>query len=246
MIPYQTIVVACAIGVLPVLLWLAIVSRYNQLHQRGANFFMRLFFLGVLSALPASILEISLNELDSQNQIVQALQSILSWQPGATLLALLISAILVALIEELSKGVSLWMGAVGQKFKIHNDGLLFGALVGLAFAVTENGVYFALAMTADSSSPIFSLVILRFLISTTAHVIYSGLMGKFLADAALTSDGAKKFSSYGKAILIPVGIHSVFNWLLSTTFSWLAILMIIFGAGLIWISYKNNSFEREV
>lgn len=245
MISYSTILIASAIGSLPVILWAWLLAKYNRKHQRGASFLMNIFFLGVLSAVPASVLEIILSESDSQNQIILAMQDLWSLSYGSTIMAAFISAAIVAFIEEFSKGIAILIAVFSKKFKIHNDGLIFGGLVGLAFAVTENGVYFASALSGETASGVSSIVILRFFLSTTAHIIYSGVVGKYLADARLATNKEEKIKYGALAFFLPTSIHTVFNLLLSTKFNMLVVVIIAGGSYSLWHLYSGQSLERE-
>lgn len=245
MVPYNIVVFAAAIGVLPVAAWLWIISQYSRSHARGTRFLMHVFFFGVLSAIPASLIEIVLIETDSNNQILQAMSSIWAYQGVGAILPSVISAGLVALIEEGSKGIGVVLAVFSKRFRIHNDGLIFGMLVGLAFAVTENGVYFATPLSTQAITDISSMVILRFLLSTTAHVIYTGLMGSYLAEAVLDPQRSHKIIGFAKAFGIPIAIHLVFNLLLSTSFSWLIVIIICCGLYYMWSRYQLFRDEAE-
>jgi RsiW-degrading membrane proteinase PrsW (M82 family) len=241
MIPLKVIVLAAAIGVLPVAAWLWIIVQYNRYHRQGESFLMRVFFWGVLAAIPASVIEIVLIETDSNNMIIQAMETMWSYQSMASLAPALISAGLIALIEEFSKGIGVVVSVFSNKLKIYNDGLMFGILIGLAFAVTENGVYFANALNSRTIAEVWPIVVLRFLLSTSAHVIYTGLMGKYLADGLI----GRNYFAYLKAIFIPVGVHLGFNYLLGTQASWLVVVIIFAGMYLLWYYYHLNKWEKE-
>lgn len=245
MIPYSVVLVAAAIGVLPVAIWLFVVTKYNQKHPRGVSFFMNVFFLGVLSAIPASIVEIVINETESTNQITQAMLNVYAFKQVEGLMPALISTFLVAIIEEFSKGLGIIISIYSKKFKIHNDGIVYGALIGLAFAVTENGVYFANALHDPETGSLSSVIILRFLLSTTAHIIYSGFLGKFLADSVLATNRLGKITTFFLAFAIPITTHTIFNFLLSTSLSWMISIIIAFGIFLLWYFYSENSDELD-
>ncbi len=127
------------------------------------------------------------------------------------------------IIEEFSKGLGIiYLISKQRKILDKNTGLIIGALVGLAFAITENGVYFASYVDQRDVNSLTQVAFLRYLISTTAHIVYSGFFGYFWGLFLKE----KKPNSALACLLIPIGIHFIFNLLLGTPFSLLSIIII--------------------
>lgn len=239
LIPYKVVFIAAAIGVLPVFGWLWFLVRNHNFSFESSNFVLKIIFWGVLTAVPASIFEIVVIETEGEGQLLQAMQTIWQGQRMTLAVAALASAGLVAAIEEVSKGIGIGMTTFLKKIRSSNDGLVIGMLIGLAFGVTENGVYFASAMGVEQGADFFIIVLLRFILSTSAHVIYSSTMGSLLADAFLTQNFLLKSFKIVLAFLVPISIHTFFNLLLSTAYSWFAVFVILIGFIILWMRYQR-------
>ena len=241
MISYKIVLIASLIGIIPVGLWLFLVSRSRQFSHWSKGYILKVIFIGVLTAIPAAILEIISSEVDSDNLITGIAVSILPLQYNSLILAGLVSVASTAFIEELSKGLGLFFLDLKNRIKRVNDGLILGVLVGLAFAMTENGVYFASALKDNPLGEIFQIIILRFILSTTAHIIYTGLMGYYLGKFFLGQDKQEKIKRILQAFFIPFFIHLLFNFLLGTTYySWGVIIIIILGVFSLFRIYVKN------
>lgn len=241
MISYKIVLIASLIGIIPVGLWLFLVSRSQQFKHWSKSFILKVIFIGVLTAVPAAILEIIFSESDGDNLITGIVVNVLPFQSSGLLLAGLVSAASTAFIEELSKGLGLFFLDLKNRIRRVNDGLILGVLVGLAFAITENGVYFASALKSNPLEEIFQIIILRFIISTTAHVIYTGLMGYYLGKFFLSQSRREKIKNILQAFFIPFLIHLFFNFLLGTAYSWGVMLIILLGIfSLFRIYFKNK------
>ncbi len=242
LVSYHNVLFAAAIGILPVTWWLWVIVKRNHFGKESFNLLIKVFFWGVLTAIPASALEIIISETGGGNEIVLWMQKF--WLFGETPfdLVALLSAGLIATIEELSKLIGILVVLMGNKIKSINDGLIVGLVVGLAFAVTENGVYFSVIAQSGEIIDFGSVIPLRFVLSTSAHVIYSSVAGLFLAKAMLTK-GYNRFYFSLLTICLPITIHAIFNFLLGgPRGANSAIMALILGIGLLilWNEYQEN------
>lgn len=231
MISYKIVLIATTIGVLPFFLWFSLLYKNSQTKKWKNSFIVSIFFIGVFSALPASILEIIYNQSANYLSFLSETRIISS---GTT-------AILVAvIIEELSKGLGIIYLISRKKNNLNpNVGIIMGILVGLAFAITENGVYFSTYVKKETLGPLLQITLLRYIISTTAHVVYSGFFGYFWGMFIKE----KKINYSLLALIASIGIHFLFNSLLDTAFSVFGILFVIIGLViLIKIFVKNRKY----
>lgn len=240
MIEYTTIVGAAIIGIVPAIVigWWFVIKKNRQFNL-SIQLFLTTFFWGVLTAVPASIFQIVNMEGDGGNKFVALFQNLNIFQ-GSYFMAQTIAPLLfVAIIEELSKGFGVVLAlryfAKSKKASLLkvNPGLIAGVIVGLAFGVTENGVYFANNFDSQVGSSMAQIVILRFVLSTSAHIIYTGLLGTFLIEMMLSGGIIKKFSRMLLMLIVPIAIHTGFNVLVSGEYGWLSIPLVISGAGLL-------------
>ncbi len=240
---YQVAVIASAIGIIPIVGWFWFLTRNKKLNVSKVNLLIKVFFWGVLTAIPISLLEIFNIELRGDSQIAQFVRDFGIF-PSA--LVIYIPFIVVAVIEEVTKGIGILLSMFSKKVRTINDGMAYGMIVGLAFGVTENGVYFASSIQSESSGSFITTVVLRFILSTSAHVVYSGIVGNYLAEAVLIRGLHRKIIRVGVAVIVPVAIHAVFNFLLTTEYSWLVVTLISTGFLVLWLKYNKNDKIAEL
>ena len=107
------------------------------------------------------------------------------------------------------------------------DGALLGLAIGLGFATLENTIYFLNLFQSGSYDTLVFVFFLRFLISTLAHVSFSGLMGALVARGVFdVYRGARYF---WPAFLIPWFVHGLYDLLLGINFSLYAVLVLVPG-----------------
>ena len=139
-----------------------------------------------------------------------------------------LTAIFVApLVEETFKGLALLVLLVLFRDEFDNvlDGLVYGALVGLGFAMTENIVYFGREYIEGGAAGLTMLFIARAVLGGFGHALYTATTGAALGWAR---------SQYGRGILR--FIVPVIGWALAVFqhFLWNAgtiVIVVIMGEG---------------
>lgn len=112
-------------------------------------------------------------------------------------------------IEEATKGFGL--GFQRKMILELEDGLVYGAAIGLGFAATENLLYGVTAWQESGSSIAIKTVVIRAVSSTILHAGASALLGFGYARAVLTHGvGAVQVIPY---YLLAVAIHAAYNLL---------------------------------
>jgi RsiW-degrading membrane proteinase PrsW (M82 family) len=238
MIKYTTVFIAALIGVIPAIGIAGVLLRKNK-KGIGVKLLSITFFWGVLTAIPASVFQIVNMNGTGGNFFVSAFQQLIFFQSSYFMTQTVAPLLFVAIIEELSKGVGVILALRSfskskraSLLKI-NPGLLAGVIVGLAFGVTENGVYFANNFSSQTGSGMAQIIIFRFILSTSAHIIYTGFFGAFLVDAMVVKGIMNKILKIFLAFAIPVVIHTVFNVLVSGENGRLSVPLVVFGIGLL-------------
>lgn len=150
---------------------------------------------------------------------------LLFWQDAA--LPALGTFLVVAVVEEglryglLKSWLRLARNSVNQIF----DGLLIGIAVGVGFATLENTLYFLNLFREGSYDTLVFVFFLRFLVSTLAHISFSGLMGSFLARDTFEFLSGRRYAA--AAFFIPWLLHGLFDWLLAVHLGMYAVVVLV-------------------
>ncbi len=99
--------------------------------------------------------------------------------PGSLAEEMVSGAIVAPVVEEVAKGLALlaifyWKR---QEFDGVLDGIMYGALVGFGFAMTENFFYFVGAYDEGGLGAMSVLIVLRAVVFGLNHAFYTGLTG---------------------------------------------------------------------
>ncbi len=125
--------------------------------------------------------------------------------------ALVAAIVFAPLVEEFAKGLGL--GGLRRRIKEPEDGIIYGAGLGLGFAATENLVYGVTALIDGGFQDALVTIIVRIFSSMLLHSGASALLGFGYALAVLRG---RAWGSLFPYYLIAVILHSVYNFLVST------------------------------
>uniref|UniRef100_A0A540VKK9 PrsW family intramembrane metalloprotease n=2 Tax=Litorilinea aerophila TaxID=1204385 RepID=A0A540VKK9_9CHLR len=133
--------------------------------------------------------------------------------PGSVAEAVMESAVVAPVVEELAKGLVLliifrWMR---QEFDGLLDGLLYGALVGFGFAMTENFFYFVGAFDQGGFGHLSLIIFLRAVIFGLNHAFYTALIGMGLGLARHATRRSTRLLYIGLGLLAAILTHSLHN-----------------------------------
>jgi len=157
-----------------------------------------------------------------------------------------IETILVApFVEEITKGVFLFLTIRNKKFDNITDGIVYGGAIGLGFGMTENFLYFI--TYGDTLVNWIMIVIIRTLFSAVMHCVATATFGAFLAYSRFRKSSVKAFYVF-TGIFIAIFIHLAWNLSVSfeqTTF--LGFLFMIFTIAIFIIIFSISiSGERKI
>ena len=192
-------------------------------------------FLGALAwgAIPAVILSIIFERWFSQplsgfsDQFAQVL--------GSTLIA--------PPVEELAKGLALWglLHWARNEFDGVLDGIVYGAVVGLGFAMVENVLYFWSSLQTGGLGAWLGIVPTRALAFGLNHAMFTAFTGVGFARAryATTRAGQRRAILGGLALAIAVhfahnALSSVGLCFVSFVIDWAGVLVVLVMVGLSW------------
>ncbi|MGI9253475.1 MAG: PrsW family intramembrane metalloprotease [Thermomicrobiales bacterium] len=138
---------------------------------------------------------------------------------GSLILSLVASdvsgpVIIAPIVEESFKGIALIVLTYFYRRELDNtlDGLIYGALIGLGFAFTENILYFGQAYLSDGLLGLGALFIARAVFGGFGHAIYTGIFGASIGWAR-----GQYFKGYLRFIVpllgwaLAVALHATWN-----------------------------------
>jgi protease PrsW len=172
---------------------------------------------------------------------------------GADLASTIDASLSAPVIEEIAKGIAvlLLFFAFHREFDDVLDGIVYGAMVGFGFAMTENILYFLSAYFAGGIADWGMVVFLRSFVFGLNHALYTSVTGAGL--------GLVRYSkSIGKRVAIPLlalflaislhGIHNLFAQLndavcgavvVSAISDWIGVLVMLLVAVAAWQKEKS-------
>jgi len=197
-------------GLAPSVIWLLFYLRKDA-HPESNSMVIKIFFYGMLAAIPAVFLEKGIFEITAYPLFSNLLSPLL--------IIILNTFIGVALIEEVLKYLVV-KGKVlkSAEFDEPVDALLYMMIAALGFAALENililiplgnqgftGEGFLFPLEA-----VFSISVFRFLGATFLHALCSGTVGFFLAKSFFETKNRVKLLSTGLGIACL--LHGLYNF----------------------------------
>lgn len=197
---------------LPSIILLLFIYKVDKFDKEPLGLLIKLFFFGMVSVIPAIILELTLQYINFFTGIL-----------GLVIEAFLI----VALTEEFLKRQAVkWAAYKSEEYEERLDGIVYCVVASLGFATVENIMY-VVQYTADSPN----IWLMRALLSVPAHMLFGITMGYFMSMAKFCNNGllAKKYAS--RSLWIPVLFHGLYDFFAlsgNILFSLLLIPLIIY------------------
>lgn len=183
------------------LIWIRNTERYSREPYRRL---LRIFLYGAVFSISIAILvEIVLMILLNEN--VERVYQVLGDDPSIP--ALMLACVIAPFVEEAAKGLGLIR--VRRAMTELENGIVYGAAVGLGFAATENLLYENSALLEGGAEAFIATAIVRSLSSALLHASASSVLGLGIA---------KKTMGLGSWIpfyLVAVFMHSAFNFVAS-------------------------------
>lgn len=185
-------------GVLPSIVWLLFYLRKDT-HPESNRMILKIFFYGMLVALPAILLEMGLLQEIRRFDLPPLIISVLSVFVG------------VAVVEELLKYFVVKEKVLNNaEFDEPVDTVLYMIIAALGFAAAENILIFFSLGPAFLLGETILLTIFRFLGATFLHVLASGILGYFLAMSIYQTKYRGRLLLLG--LTIAVLLHGLYNF----------------------------------
>lgn len=246
----QNIVLLIVLSFAPSFFWLVFYYFYSPRSTTPKKFLGFLFFLGMIAALLGIVIHQNvLLVLPSfiLESFKNSLAGVSSYQISDTLILFSLMLFLVAPIEEMLKFLAIALVVKKKPEYIDQiiDGIKAGVVVGLGFAVIENGFYFYQPLFNGEAAFLLKIFLIRFFISTLAHSLYTGIIGYYFS----LSRFYRLHSQYliRKGIFIAIIMHGIFNFLLLVNLGFFSIAILIV---LLWLMVKwyqdRESLEKFI
>jgi RsiW-degrading membrane proteinase PrsW (M82 family) len=196
-------------GLAPSIIWLLFYLR-KDVHPEPNSQVIKIFFYGMLAAIPAVFLEKGFQAVLTDFSIPAD-----GWWWGVSLSSVLIiilnTLIGVALIEEVLKYLAVKIKVLkSAEFDEPTDALLYMIIAALGFAALENILILIPLGPTFLLGEAFSITVARFLGATFLHALCSGTVGFFLALSFFETKNRLKFLAAGLGIATI--LHGLYNF----------------------------------
>jgi RsiW-degrading membrane proteinase PrsW (M82 family) len=182
-------------GAIPALIAMALVDRLDRKRPEPAGTRRLAAFLGMVSIIPAIVLELYVGKTLGANVEPQ-----MTYQGSA-----FHAFVIAAAIEEACKFALVYLFIWRKpEFDERMDGIVYFARAGLGFALVENIGY--LLMQPSLSGQLVTWI-LRAVLAVPGHAIWSGIMGVFAARRRFDKKGLGLFGGY----LLAVALHGLYD-----------------------------------
>ncbi|MDX5710106.1 PrsW family intramembrane metalloprotease, partial [Clostridioides difficile] len=149
-----------------------------------------------------------------------------------------VSFVVAGLVEEGVKALILIPALIKEKhFTEKLDGIIYSVFLALGFATIENMVY----IFSESRNLALQVGINRAVISIPAHVMFAITMGYYISKYKFEGNKNKRREYLFMAVLIPILLHGVFDFILMIEYRWAIILLIVY----VIILWKINLDKLE-
>lgn len=222
------------IAILPVIALLSYIYK-KDIHKEPNKILAKVFLFGILTVIPAFILEVILS----------------SWFPTEnykSVLRLFINVFIgVALVEEMLKWLVVKIFVYkSDEFDETFDAVVYAVFASLGFACIENILYVLLHG--------YGTGIARAITAVPLHACTGVIMGYFIGKSKLAfkNDNKSNESTYiFLSLLLPITVHAIYDFLILTRVSmyviiWIAFIIIVYISCFVLVKRSTKNNERFV
>ncbi|MGA7836769.1 MAG: PrsW family intramembrane metalloprotease [Ignavibacteriaceae bacterium] len=199
-------------AIIPMLTYLTIIWRFDRYDREPFGLLLRNYFWGALGAIILALIASGV----LAGFFSFFIQSKDSLDKTETIL-------IAPFVEEITKGIFLFITVRNIKFDNMTDGIVYGGAIGLGFGMTENFLYFI--AYGNSLQEWVTIVIIRTLFSAVMHCVSTATFGAFLGYAKFKDNTTKTFLIFS-GLITAMFIH--FAWNFSVSFESTAMLGFLF------------------
>lgn len=199
-------------AIIPMFVYLTIIWRFDRYDREPFGLLLKNYFWGALGAILLALIGSGLLA-GFFSFFIQSKEALNKTE----------TILIAPFVEEITKGLFLFITVRNIKFDNMTDGIVYGGAIGLGFGMTENFFYFV--AYGNTLQEWVSIVIIRTLFSAVMHCVSTATFGAFL--------GYSKFKERpAKVILILSGLITAmfihFAWNFSVSFESTAPLGFLF------------------
>lgn len=163
------------------------------------------------------------------------------------------SSVVAPAIEEVAKGLAVFGVLLFVRRELDNvlDGIVYGAMAGLGFALTENLFYFIGSLAEGGWGSWAFVVFIRAIIFGLNHAYFTGIAGAAVGYARLSKNSIVQISVPLLGLGLAIIFHSIhnlgstlasitcFSLLISLISDWAGIFMVALAVWLVWRQEKR-------
>ncbi len=163
----STLAIATVAAVVPAIVYVLAILSFDRYEQEPLRAIAYAFSWGATGAVLFSVVA---------EGVFAGITTAAAGEDAAGALTLIVGA---PLIEESFKGLALLILLRTYRHELNSvlDGLVYGAVIGIGFAMTENIGYFIQARQEDGIGGLGELFIIRAVINGFGHAMYTGVIG---------------------------------------------------------------------
>lgn len=223
-------------AIIPTLLYVGIIYWVDRYEREPLWLLSAAFLWG---AIPSIILAIIFNELFSIPFYLLA---------GPDMGHFLTAAFIAPPVEEVFKGLALLLIFIFWHREIDSwlDGIIYGAMVGMGFAMVENIFYYMNEFATNGVEGFSILVVLRGFVFGLNHAFYTGMTGLGIAIARLSPKTSTRLLAPLAGLSLAIFLHFLHNF--SVSFGNLLCLVALFvnwGSTLFFLGMIIWSLAQE-
>ncbi|MBP6016276.1 MAG: PrsW family intramembrane metalloprotease [Candidatus Promineofilum sp.] len=214
-------------AVVPVILYVGLIYWADQYEKEPIWLLSAAFVWG---AVPAALLALLLNTLFSLPFYFIFSESSADLASGGAI---------APIVEEVTKGFVLFLILIVRRQELDSplDGIIYGAMVGMGFAMVENVLYYTTYFAESGGVGWGELVMVRGVIFGLNHALYSSMTGLGIALARMSRSWLIRLGAPLLGLATAVMLHVVHNvsmfggswatFLTGLTFGWGGVLLTI-------------------
>ena len=189
------------VTVIPAVLWSALVWWCDRYEREPIPLAFAAFAWGALPAVALSL-------------AIESFLEVPATLFGSTLLSdVATSGAVAPVIEEVVKGLALLLVLWVRRAEFDDvlDGILYGALIGFGFAMTENLLYFMGALFENGWTGWGATVFLRSVVFGFNHAFFTAFTGAGLGYARMATSRFGRYTVPWLGLLVAIAVHALHN-----------------------------------